>query len=249
MKNRSAFAEGMRDGVPVGLGYFAVSFSLGITAGNAGLSAFQGFLASLLTHASAGEYAGFTVIAAGSPYIEMALVILIANARYLLMSCAMSQRVSPRTPWYHRVCMGFYITDELFAIAISRPGYVNPFYMYGAVLAAAPCWEIGTAVGVIAGNSMPPRIVSALSVALYGMFLAVIIPPCRRSKAIGGTVAVCFALSFAVSVIPCFSAFSEGTKTIVLTVIISAGAALLFPADVQNQIERQEDRGDATNEP
>lgn len=240
MRNRIAFTDGMRDAVPVGLGYFAVSFSLGIAAGNAGLSAFQGFLASLLTNASAGEYAGFTVIASGAPYIEMALVILIANARYLLMSCALSQRMSPGTPWYHRICMGFDITDELFAIAISRPGYLNPFYTYGAVLVAAPCWAIGTALGVAAGNSMPLRAVSALSVALYGMFLAVIVPPCRRSKAVAGTVAVCFALSFAASVVPCLSAFSEGTKTIVLTILISSGAALLCPVNVQNQTEKQE---------
>lgn len=229
MNNKTAFTDGMRDGVPVGLGYFAVSFSLGITAGNAGLTPFQGFLASLLTNASAGEYAGFTVIASGAPYVEMALVILVANARYLLMSFAMSQRLSPRLPLFHRICMGFDITDELFAIAMSRPGYLNPFYTYGAVLMAAPCWAIGTALGIAAGNIMPLRAVSALSVALYGMFLAVIIPPCRKSRIVAGTVAVCFALSFALSVIPCFSGISEGTRTIVLTVLISSAAALLFP--------------------
>ena len=101
----------------------------------------------------------------------MALVILVANARYLLMSFAMSQRLSPNLSLFHRICMGFDITDELFAIAMSRPGYLNPFYTYGAVLTAAPCWAIGTALGIAAGNIMPLRAVSALSVALYGMFL------------------------------------------------------------------------------
>ena len=128
----------MRDGVPIGLGYFAVSFSLGIAAKNAGLTPFQGFLASLLCNASAGEYAGFTLIAAGATYLELAVVTLIANARYLLMSCAMSQRLDPAMPGFHRPLMAFHITDELFGIAIARPGCLNPFYSYGAVLVAAP---------------------------------------------------------------------------------------------------------------
>lgn len=168
--NRQVFKDGMRDGIPIALGYLAVSFSLGIAAKNAGLSAFQGFLASLLTNASAGEYAGFTVIATMATYLEMFLVILIANSRYLIMSCALSQRMHPDTPWYHRLLIGFDITDELFAITIARPGYLNPFYTYGAMLVTIPCWSIGTALGIIAGNLLSVSLVSAFSVALYGMF-------------------------------------------------------------------------------
>ncbi len=118
--SRQALQNGMRDGIPIGLGYFAVSFSLGIAAKNAGLTPFQGFLASLLCNASAGEYAGFTLIAAGATYLELAIVTLIANARYLLMSCAMSQRLDPGMPGFHRPLMAFHITDELFGIAIAR---------------------------------------------------------------------------------------------------------------------------------
>ena len=153
-----ALQNGMRDGIPIGLGYFAVSFSLGIAAKNAGLTPFQGFLASLLCNASAGEYAGFTLIAAGATYLEVAVVTLIANARYLLMSCAMSQRLDPHMPGFHRPLMAFHITDELFGIAIARPGCLNPFYSYGAVLVAAPCWAVGTALGAIAGGLLPQRI-------------------------------------------------------------------------------------------
>ena len=112
--NRQAFRRGFRDGIPIGLGYLAVSFSIGIAARNIGLNAFQGFLMSLLNNASAGEYAGLTVIAANSPYIEVAIVTLITNARYLLMSCAMSQRLSPDLSLGHRLLMSYDITDELF---------------------------------------------------------------------------------------------------------------------------------------
>lgn len=231
--SRQALQDGMRDGIPIGLGYFAVSFSLGIAAKNAGLTPFQGFLASLLCNASAGEYAGFTLIAAGATYLELAIVTLIANARYLLMSCAMSQRLDPGMPGFHRPLMAFHITDELFGIAIARPGCLNPFYSYGAVLVAAPCWAVGTALGAIAGGLLPLRLVSAFSVALYGMFLAVIIPAARQSKVIAGLIALCFAASYGAAHLPVVSRISGGTRTIILTVALSAAAALLFPKNTE----------------
>lgn len=221
--------EGFRDGIPIGLGYLAVSFSLGVAARNAGLSAFQGFLVSLLNNASAGEYAGFTVIAADGAYFEIFLMTLIANARYLLMSCALSQKFSPDTPLIHRIFVGYDVTDEIFGITIARPGTLEPFYSYGAILIAAPAWAGGTALGVIAGNLLPARAVSALSVALFGMFLAVIIPPARKNRVIALFVLVSFAASFAAAYLPLISQLSGGTRTIILTVLISAIAAILFP--------------------
>ena len=230
-----ALVRGMRDGVPIGLGYLAVAFSLGIAARNAGLNAFQGFLVSLLNNASAGEYAGFTTIAADASYLEIAVVTLIANARYLLMSCALAQRFAPGTPFYHRLLVGFYVTDELFGITIARPGMLNPYYTYGAILLASPAWATGTALGIIAGNALPLRVVSALSVALYGMFLAIIIPPARQNRVVAGLVLLSFVASYACGVLPGISQFSEGTRTIVLTVVLSAGAAVLFPVKSEEE--------------
>lgn len=227
--NRVIFHKGMLDGIPIGLGYLAVSFSLGIAAKNAGLSPAQSFLASMLCNASAGEYAGFTLIAAGAAYLELAIMTLIVNARYLLMSCAMSQRMAPGTPLYHRLFMAFDITDELFGIAIARPGYLNPFYTYGAMMVAIPGWAVGTALGTLAGNILPLRLVSALSVALYGMFIAIIIPPARKNRVVGVLVAVSFMASFLATCLPFVSKLSEGMRTILLTVLISAAAAILFP--------------------
>lgn len=149
LETRRAFRDGARDGVPIALGYFAVSFSLGIVARNVGMTPIQGMITSALCNASAGEYAGFTMIAAGAAYIEMAIVTLIANARYLLMSCAMSQRMDPEMPFFHRLLMAFDITDELFGITIARPGYLNPWYMYGAIALALPGWAVGTALGAL----------------------------------------------------------------------------------------------------
>ena len=212
--NRKIFCEGMRDGIPIALGYLAVSFSLGIAARNAGLTAFQGFLASLLNNAT---------------YLEVAIITLISNARYLLMSCALTQRFAPGTPFFHRLIIAYDVTDELFGITIARPGYLNPFYTYGAIVLAAPAWSVGTALGIMAGNVLPLRVVSALSVALYGMFLAIIIPPARKDKVVAALVAISFALSFAGSYLPVVSSMSSGTRTIILTVVISSAAAILFP--------------------
>ena len=185
-KRSSPYWEGMRDGVPIGLGYFAVAFSLGIAARNAGLSALQGLVASLLCNASAGEYALFSSIGAGGGYLEIALVTLIANGRYLLMSTALSQRIDPSMPDFHRFLFGGLVTDEFFGINIARPGYLQPSYYYGAITVATPLWAVGTALGIIMGNLLPARVVSALSVALYGMFLAIIIPPARENKVVLG---------------------------------------------------------------
>ena len=225
----------MRDGVPIALGYFAVSFSLGIAARHAGFTPLQGFLASLFNNASAGEYAAFSLIASGATLAEVAIITLIANARYLLMSCALAQRFAPGTPFYHRLLIGYDVTDELFGITISRPGALNPYYTYGAILLAAPAWAIGTALGIMAGNLLPLRVVSALSVALYGMFLAIIIPPARQNRVVAALVLLSFAVSYACGVLPGIRALSEGTRTILLTVLLSAGAAVLFPIPVEEE--------------
>lgn len=226
-----ALQEGVRDGMPIALGYFVVAFTLGIAARNAGLSPFQGFLASFFNNASAGEYAAFIVIAADRPYLEMALITLVANARYLLMSCVLSQRFSPDASLWHRIFVGFDVTDEIFGISAARPAPLDPYYNYGAMLVALPGWSVGTAVGIIAGNALPAAVVSALSVALYGMFLAIIIPPARKNRVIGMFVAIAFAASFAASGLPVVSELSGGTRTILLTVILAAVAAAKYPRD------------------
>jgi predicted branched-subunit amino acid permease len=233
-ENRIALAEGFRDGIPIGLGYFVVSFTLGIMARHVGLTPFQGFLASLLNNASAGEYVGFTLIATHAPYIEIAIMTFIANARYLLMSTVLSQKFSPRTPFYHRIFVGFDVTDEIFGISVARKGWLNPFYNYGAMLTALPGWSIGTALGIVAGNILPPSAVSALSVALYGMFIAIITPPARKDKVVAVCVAVSFAASFLADTF-LKGIISTGTQTIFLTVIIAGAAAILYPIKEQNK--------------
>ena len=227
--NRTEFLQGLRDGLPIGLGYFAVSFTLGITARRAGLTAFQAALASFLTNASAGEAAGFTVIAEGGCYLSMAIMILVANARYLLMSTALTQKLRPETSILSRLIIGYDVTDEIFGVSIARPGWLCPFYSYGVFVLPLIGWSSGTYLGVMMGNLLPANLVSALSVGLYGMFIAIIIPPARKERVIAVLVALSMILSYACARLPVVSGLSSGTRIIILTVLIAAGAALLRP--------------------
>ena len=226
---RAVFMEGVHDGVPIALGYFVVAFTLGILAKTAGLTAWQGFVTSAVNIASAGEYAGFTVIAANAPYLEIAVLTLVANARYFLMSAALTQRFSPETPLLHRLAVSFGVTDEIFGITVARGGMVHPYYNYGALAISVPAWSAGTSAGILAGGVLPAAAVSALSVALYGMFVWVILPPAKKSRPIAGMVILSFVLSLAATYAPVTGQLSGGTRTILLTLLIAGVGAALFP--------------------
>lgn len=175
------FSHGLKDGVPIGLGYFAVAFTLGIAAKNIGMTAAQATAMSLTNLTSAGEFAALGIISAGASYGEMALTQLIINLRYCLMSCSLSQKIDPAAGIGHRLLTAFGVTDEIFGVSMGTKGRLSPFYSYGIMTAAVPGWTLGTLVGVISGSVLPGRILSALSVALYAMFIAVIIPPAGKA--------------------------------------------------------------------
>ena len=229
-RDRKEFIYGLKDGMPIALGYMAVAFALGVQAKAVGLNALQGFIMSFLNRASAGEYIGLRNIAADAAYFQIAVATLITNARYLLMSSALSQKIDPNMHYGHRFLLATTVTDELFGISIAKKGYLNPYYPYGATLIASLGWASGTALGITVGNIMPDRLVSALSVALFGMFIAVFIPKAKENKVVAVLVVICFALSFAMRSLPYVSNLDDGMITIILTVVISLGAALLFPA-------------------
>ena len=189
-KGLGLFREGLAEGVPIALGYFAVSFSLGIAAKMSGLSLSQGVVTSFLCNASAGEYAGFTMVAANASYLELAVMMLIANARYLLMGCVLSQRFSPDTPLWMRALIAFDNTDEIFAVNVAHRGDVRPARALGLMALPLVGWAGGTAVGMLVGGVLPKLVVQALSVSLFGMFLAVIVPPARQNRVVAGVVAV-----------------------------------------------------------
>ena len=224
--HKSNFCKGLKGGIPIALGYFAVSFTLGIQAKNVGITAFQAAVTSFGLHASAGEYIAFTLIGANANILVMVLMEMIANARYLLMSCSLSQKIPADTPMWKRLVMGYFITDEIFGASISVSGKLDPYYMFGLIAVASPGWVVGTALGVIMGNALPLRAVSALSVGLYGMFIACIIPEGRKNKIVAGVIIVSFVLSYIFSTLSVLKGISSG--------IIATVAAILFPVKEEN---------------
>ncbi len=224
-----AFTQGMRTGIPISLGYFAVAFALGITARGVGMSALQSGVMSLTMLASAGEFAAITLIESGAGVLEIIATTIVVNLRYFLMGAALSQKVDERIPIVHRFLLSYCITDEIFGVCSSWPGRLNPWYAYGTTLVAAPGWTLGTVLGVLLGNVMPHILVNALSVALYGMFLAVIIPASKKSRIIAAAVAISMAASFLFSRLPVLRDISGGFRVIILTILIAGAFAFLFP--------------------
>ena len=228
----------MRAGVPICMGYFAVSIALGIAARSAGVSSIQAALTSLLINASAGEYAGFSLIAVGASYVEVTVMEAVANARYLLMSASLSQKLDTRTRTWERLLLGFTVTDEIFGASISVEGKLSPYFTYGAFIIATLGWTSGTFLGAVLGNVLPARLLSALAVGLYGMFISVFIPEAKKNKIVAVLVAISFALSYALEKIPVIRDVSSGIRIIILTVAISLGAAILFPVKEGSADER-----------
>lgn len=226
-----AFISGMKGGIPIGLAYLVVGITIGIACRNVGMTAAQSALFSITNLASAGEYAGLTVIAANAAYAEIVLITIVASARYLLMGCALSQRISPDLPFWWRFLIGYGVTDEIFAISVLRPGYLDPYFNLGAILVSAPAWAIGTAIGVLLGNGLPEIVLSAFSVALYGMFISIVILPARTEKSVLVCVLTGWAASFLLSKWSLTANLSEGTRTIILTVVIGVLISILFPYD------------------
>lgn len=228
------FIYGMRDGVPIGLGYYAVAFSIGIVASKAGLTWWMGAISSFLTRASAGEYGVYSLVAVNAALMEVIGLSLVANMRYLLMTAALTQKFRPGTSLLKRIMVALCVTDEVFGISIAYPGYLAPSYTFGAMLVSTTMWSAGCASGIVAGDVLPTNIVSALSVALYGMFIAIIMPPAKKDKAVLAAVACSFVLSGLCTIMPVLKEMNSGTKTIVLTILISAVAAMVRPIKTED---------------
>ena len=180
-------------------------------------------MSSFFTRASAGEYGVYTLVAAQATYVEIVAMCLVVNLRYMLMSAALSQKIAPGTSWFHRVLMACCVTDEIFGVSIARQPYCPPAYTYSAALISTLFWASGCAANIVA----------ALSVALYGMFLAIIMPPARDDRYVLYAVIASFVLSGACTVAPVVCEWSSGTRTIVLTILISAVVAWLKPIEME----------------
>ena len=230
MNNLKLFKHGLKNGAPIFLGYLAVSFTFGIAAKDAGITSLQAILISLTNLTSAGQFAAIGTIAASAGYIEMALTQLVINLRYCLMSSSLSQRFDTKMKLIHRFLIAYGITDEIFGVSSAYyEENIPPAYCYGLIAAAVPGWVGGTALGCLSGSILPSNILSALGVALYGMFIAIIVPPAKNDKVLLGIVVISMVLSLCFAVTPILKEISSGFRVIILTVIIAGAAAYFFP--------------------
>lgn len=224
---RSDFLKGMTHGIPIALGYISVSFGFGIAAVRAGLSvaAAVGISASNLT--SAGQAAGVEIIAAGGTLIELALSQLVINLRYSLMGLSLSQKLDDSFTLPHRLLASYGITDEIFAVAAAQPGKLKPSYMYGLILISALGWTGGTLLGAVAGQALPQMFTAAMGILLYGMFIAIIIPPSRKSRSVFGAVLIAALISLLFKFV--FTKISVGFAIIISASVAAAVMALIAP--------------------
>lgn len=230
MSNFTIFKKGFKNGIPIFLGYLAVSFTFGIAACNAGVGSWQTILISATNLTSAGQFAAIGIIASQASYIEMALTQFVINLRYCLMSSSLSQRFDEKIKPIHRFLIAYGVTDEVFGVSSAyEQENVPPAYCYGLISAAWPGWVLGTALGCISGSILPSNILSALGVALYGMFIAIIVPPTKNNNVLLGIVVISMLLSFIFAASPTLKEISSGVRVIILTIVIAGAAAYFFP--------------------
>ena len=230
-KKHSDFKSGLRDGIPICLGYFAVSFAFGILAVDSGCTVLEATLISLTNLTSAGQFAGLTVNAQAGSLLETAVTQFVINARYMLMSIALSQKVDEDVHGIWRWILGYGVTDEIFAAAIQSEGPVRKGYFGGLMLLPVAGWTAGTFLGAFLGNILPEILTNALGVALYGMFIAVFVPKSVEDRHVCITVLLAVAISVLLNFVPAFAGISSGFAIILCAVIASAVGAVFFPVE------------------
>lgn len=229
------YVRGLRHGIPIALGYLSVSFTFGMKAVADGLSPLQAVLISATNLTSAGQFAGLPLMLGHASLMEMALTQLIINLRYALMSLSLGQKLDKSMNTLARLLFSFSNTDEIFAVAASQPEKVGRHYLFGLMTAPYFGWTIGTLLGAVAGTLLPEFFRSALGIAIYGMFLAIILPPAKREKPVRLVVLIAIGLSLCLRYVPLFSGISSGFAIIICAVVASAIGAWIHPVEEVKQ--------------
>ncbi len=234
MKEINSFKKGILSGIPICIGYFSVSFAFGIFAVQYGFTVLESVLISLTNLTSAGQLAGVPVIAAGGTFVELAITQLVINSRYSLMSISLSQKLGKSISMLDRFVISFANTDEVFAVAASNKNNVGKHYMYGLIIPPIVGWTLGTLCGALAGDVLPDSVSAALSVAIYGMFIAIVVPPAKKEKSTALCVLVAIALSCIFYYVPFLkNNIPSGFTIIICSVIASALLAVIAPLPVK----------------
>ena len=240
------FLEGIRDGIPIGLGYLSVSFTFGIAAvapsnGGGALTVWQALLISMTNLTSAGQVAGLQIMLCGGTLLEMAISEFIINLRYSLMSISLSQKVNKKFKGIYRWLLGFGITDEIYAVAVLHKGEVSRSYFLGLMTIPYIGWSLGTLLGALSGNLLPAIVCSALGLAIYGMFIAIIVPPMKKTRSTLIVVCISIILSCLFAYVPGLNKVSVGFTIIICAVVASVIGAVFFPIDDTEEEEEDEE--------
>ena len=230
-----SFKMGLYNGIPIGLGYLSVAFAFGIFATNSGLGILESVFISMFNVTSAGQLAAVPIISSGGSVFELFLTEVVINSRYSLMSVSLSQKFGDSVRLRDRLIFGFMNTDEVFAVAVSKPASVSRKYMYGLIIAPFVGWTVGTLFGAVAGNILPDVLVSSLGIAIYGMFIAILMPEVRREKSTMLAVIVATALSCLFFYLPQLSKIQGGFVIIIVSVLTSLVFALIRPIDNEEE--------------
>lgn len=231
MKNKEKFKRGLRLGMPIGLGYFPVSFTFGFLTVAGGLPWWIGVFISLTNVTSAGQFAGLNLILAGAGYVEVAMTTLIINLRYMLMSLSLSQSIEPAVPVWQRLIFAFGITDETFVVASMEKKPVKAAFMFGLILLPVIGWNIGTLAGACVSGALPEALQNAMGIAIYAMFIAIIIPPARQSRRILNIIIIAVAVMCILRYVPALSFISSGFRVIIATMTAAGIGAFLYPKE------------------
>ena len=236
----SEFCDGIKKGIPIGIGYLAVSFTFGIWAVEGGIPVWIVILISLTNLTSSGQFAGAGLMMAEASFFEIGLSVFVINIRYALMSLALSQKLKRDTRRGQKLIFGFGVTDEIFAVASTRDREVTAHYMYGLMLVPIIGWTGGTALGGLVGSILPERLADAMGIALYAMFIAVIIPPAKKSRPIVGAILISVLVTCIIKYVPLFSFITDGFAMIIATFAAAGIMAALAPVkDEEQQTETE----------
>jgi len=234
MKEQNNFIQGIKDGLPICFGYLSVAFAFGIFATENGLSILESVLISMTNVTSAGQLAAVPIIVSGGSLLELAVAQLVINLRYALMSVSLSQKVGESVRLLDRFIVSFVNTDEVFAVAVSNQKRVGRKYLYGLILTPFLGWSFGTLLGACAGNILPAAVTSALGIAIYAMFVAIVIPQ-TKNRATAGCVLLAIALSCAFTYLPVLNKVQSGFVIIICSAVASVIFAILAPIDLPKE--------------
>ena len=231
--NIREFKQGFKDGIPICLGYFSVSMAFGLTTVLSGMPLWSAVAISLSNLTSAGQFAGVNILLAQGTMVELIMTTLIINIRYFLMSISVSQKIKPTVKMRERLAIAYGITDEIFAVSMQHKEDLTGSYMFGLILTPVVGWTTGTLFGAVASSFLPQMLTNAMGIALYGMFIAIIIGPAREERSVLVTVLLAIAASLVFAYLLGLKNLSGGWSIIIITIVVSGIAAWLFPITEQ----------------